>query len=174
MAPGAGADHTGAGVEKRAGEEERVRDGSVHSFLGDCYHLVAICYLCPTLAKRELIEGGQDANAVPTLMPSLPSVCREVSILCDHLATHHGQVVDLSFPVFMAILNVICVICFNISYKIGDPELKTIRNFSRNILESLGNETLVDIFPWLQVRMKPNDTFRSQQTQPVSLILLLL
>ncbi|XP_015350221.1 steroid 17-alpha-hydroxylase/17,20 lyase [Marmota marmota marmota] len=83
-------------------------------------------------------------------------ICREASVLCDHLATRHGQVIDLSFPVFMAILNVICIICFNISYKTEDPELRTIRNFSRSILENLGNDTLVDMFPWLKIF--PNKT----------------
>uniref|UniRef100_A0A8D2AUY2 Steroid 17-alpha-hydroxylase/17,20 lyase n=1 Tax=Sciurus vulgaris TaxID=55149 RepID=A0A8D2AUY2_SCIVU len=77
-------------------------------------------------------------------------ICRETSVLCDHLATHHGQVVDLSLPIFMAILNVICVICFNISYKNGDPELRTIMNFSKGIIDGLENAGLVDIFPWLK------------------------
>uniref|UniRef100_A0A8D2AYC8 Steroid 17-alpha-hydroxylase/17,20 lyase n=1 Tax=Sciurus vulgaris TaxID=55149 RepID=A0A8D2AYC8_SCIVU len=81
-------------------------------------------------------------------------ICRETSVLCDHLATHHGQVVDLSLPIFMAILNVICVICFNISYKNGDPELRTIMNFSKGIIDGLENAGLVDIFPWLKVKKK--------------------
>jgi hypothetical protein len=46
------------------------------------------------------------------------------------------------------------LICFNISYKYGDPELEIIRTFSEGILDNLGNENLVDIFPWLKVRVK--------------------
>jgi steroid 17alpha-monooxygenase/17alpha-hydroxyprogesterone aldolase len=70
------------------------------------------------------------------------------------LATYNGQDIDLSLPVFMMIINVISLICFNISYKYGDPELEIIRTFSEGILDNLGNENLVDIFPWLKVRVK--------------------
>ncbi|XP_073934513.1 steroid 17-alpha-hydroxylase/17,20 lyase isoform X2 [Castor canadensis] len=81
-------------------------------------------------------------------------ICREITALCDLLATYNGQDIDLSLPVFMMIINVISLICFNISYKYGDPELEIIRTFSEGILDNLGNENLVDIFPWLKEKFK--------------------
>ncbi|ELV11655.1 steroid 17-alpha-hydroxylase/17,20 lyase [Tupaia chinensis] len=83
-------------------------------------------------------------------------ICQEVSSLCDLLATHDGQSIDLSWPVFMAVTNVICWICFNSSYKNGDPDLKTIQRFNDGILNSLNDNNLVDIFPWLKIF--PNKT----------------
>lgn len=76
------------------------------------------------------------------------------------LATHNGQTIDISFPVFVAITNVISLICFNISYKNGDPELKIVHNYNEGIIDSLGKESLVDLFPWLKVSMMPHPAFR--------------
>uniref|UniRef100_A0A2K6AFU1 Steroid 17-alpha-hydroxylase/17,20 lyase n=1 Tax=Mandrillus leucophaeus TaxID=9568 RepID=A0A2K6AFU1_MANLE len=81
-------------------------------------------------------------------------ICQEISTLCDMLATHNGQTIDISFPVFVAITNVISLICFNISYKNGDPELKIVHNYNEGIIDSLGKESLVDLFPWLKVKKK--------------------
>ncbi|XP_012517188.1 PREDICTED: steroid 17-alpha-hydroxylase/17,20 lyase [Propithecus coquereli] len=78
-------------------------------------------------------------------------ICQEVSVLCDMLVTHDGQSIDISLPVFLAITNIICLICFNNSYKYGDPELTVIQKYNEGILENLGNSSLVDTFPWLQI-----------------------
>ncbi|XP_008577969.1 PREDICTED: steroid 17-alpha-hydroxylase/17,20 lyase [Galeopterus variegatus] len=78
-------------------------------------------------------------------------MCQEISLMCDLLATHHGQSIDLSLPLFMTITNVICLICFNTSYKNGDPVLKTIQDYNEGILDIVGLQNLVDIFPWLQI-----------------------
>uniref|UniRef100_A0A2K6SIR5 Steroid 17-alpha-hydroxylase/17,20 lyase n=1 Tax=Saimiri boliviensis boliviensis TaxID=39432 RepID=A0A2K6SIR5_SAIBB len=81
-------------------------------------------------------------------------ICQEISILCDVLATHDGQSIDMSFPVFMAVTNVISLICFNSSYKNGAPELKIVETYNEGIIESLGKESRVDMFPWLKVKKK--------------------
>uniref|UniRef100_A0A2K5IMA4 Steroid 17-alpha-hydroxylase/17,20 lyase n=1 Tax=Colobus angolensis palliatus TaxID=336983 RepID=A0A2K5IMA4_COLAP len=81
-------------------------------------------------------------------------ICQEISTLCDMLATHNGQTIDISFPVFMAVTNVISLICFNISYKNGDPELKIVHNYNEGIIDSLGKESLVDLFPWLKEKFR--------------------
>uniref|UniRef100_A0A2K6AFU0 Steroid 17-alpha-hydroxylase/17,20 lyase n=1 Tax=Mandrillus leucophaeus TaxID=9568 RepID=A0A2K6AFU0_MANLE len=81
-------------------------------------------------------------------------ICQEISTLCDMLATHNGQTIDISFPVFVAITNVISLICFNISYKNGDPELKIVHNYNEGIIDSLGKESLVDLFPWLKEKFR--------------------
>ncbi|KFO32325.1 Steroid 17-alpha-hydroxylase/17,20 lyase [Fukomys damarensis] len=78
-------------------------------------------------------------------------ICQELSAMCDLLATRDGQDTDLSAPVFTAIVNVICMICFNTSYKIGDPELVTIKTFTEGFVDNVNNNSMVDIFPWLQI-----------------------
>ncbi|XP_004478896.1 steroid 17-alpha-hydroxylase/17,20 lyase [Dasypus novemcinctus] len=78
-------------------------------------------------------------------------ICREISLLCDFLATQNGKSMDLDLPVFTAVTNIICMVCFNTSYKSGDQEMIIMKNFNNGILESLGKDDLVDIFPWLTI-----------------------
>ncbi|KAF3827884.1 hypothetical protein GH733_001119 [Mirounga leonina] len=82
-------------------------------------------------------------------------ICQENSLLCDFLATQNGQSIDLSLPLFLAVTNIICLICFNSSYKNGDPALKIIKNYNDGILDSLGTDKMVDIFPRLKMRLPP-------------------
>uniref|UniRef100_A0A8C7BSL4 Steroid 17-alpha-hydroxylase/17,20 lyase n=1 Tax=Neovison vison TaxID=452646 RepID=A0A8C7BSL4_NEOVI len=81
-------------------------------------------------------------------------ICQENSLLCDFLATQNGQSIDLSFPLFLAVTNIICLICFNSSYKNGDPALRIIKNYNDGILDSLGVDNMVDIFPGLKLQKK--------------------
>ncbi|XP_008709423.1 steroid 17-alpha-hydroxylase/17,20 lyase [Ursus maritimus] len=83
-------------------------------------------------------------------------ICQENSLLCDFLATQNGQSIDLSLPLFLAVTNIICLICFNSSYKNGDPALKIIKNYNEGILDSLGTDNMADIFPGLKIF--PNKT----------------
>uniref|UniRef100_A0A673SZH8 Steroid 17-alpha-hydroxylase/17,20 lyase n=1 Tax=Suricata suricatta TaxID=37032 RepID=A0A673SZH8_SURSU len=77
-------------------------------------------------------------------------ICREISLLCDSLLTQDGQSMDLALPLFLAITNIICLICFNSSYKNEDPALKIIYNYNEGILNTLRSDNLVDIFPILK------------------------
>ncbi|XP_007530750.2 steroid 17-alpha-hydroxylase/17,20 lyase [Erinaceus europaeus] len=76
---------------------------------------------------------------------------KEISLMCDFLATQNGQSTDLSLPIFLAVTNVIGLICFNCSYKIGDPELKVIKNYNNGIVEFVGQNNMVDIYPCLKI-----------------------
>ncbi|KAI2557119.1 cytochrome P450 family 17 subfamily A member 1 [Homo sapiens] len=81
-------------------------------------------------------------------------ICQEISTLCDMLATHNGQSIDISFPVFVAVTNVISLICFNTSYKNGDPELNVIQNYNEGIIDNLSKDSLVDLVPWLKEKFR--------------------
>uniref|UniRef100_A0A667H7M5 Steroid 17-alpha-hydroxylase/17,20 lyase n=1 Tax=Lynx canadensis TaxID=61383 RepID=A0A667H7M5_LYNCA len=81
-------------------------------------------------------------------------ICREISLLCDNLAMQDGQSIDLYLPLFLAVTNIICLICFNSSFKNGDPALKIIQNYNEGILNTLGKDNLVDIFPVLKLYKK--------------------
>ncbi|XP_021506435.1 steroid 17-alpha-hydroxylase/17,20 lyase [Meriones unguiculatus] len=78
-------------------------------------------------------------------------ICREASSLCDRLLAHNEESIDLSLPIFMSVINIICSLCFSISYEHSDPKLSAIKAFTESILNSLGTENLVDIFPWLKI-----------------------
>uniref|UniRef100_A0A8C0DMJ4 Steroid 17-alpha-hydroxylase/17,20 lyase n=1 Tax=Balaenoptera musculus TaxID=9771 RepID=A0A8C0DMJ4_BALMU len=72
---------------------------------------------------------------------------REAGLLCDSLATRHGESINLSEHLSLAVTNIISFICFNFSFKNEDPALKAIYKFNDGILEAQGKEILSDIFP---------------------------
>lgn len=68
----------------------------------------------------------------------------------------------MGLPLFLAVTKIICLICFNTSYKNEHPIMKTIQTYNDGIMESLGTNSIVDIFPKLKVRMRTGPTFRSR------------
>ncbi|XP_024590743.1 steroid 17-alpha-hydroxylase/17,20 lyase [Neophocaena asiaeorientalis asiaeorientalis] len=76
---------------------------------------------------------------------------REVSLLCDSLATRHGESINLSEHLSLAVTNIISFICFSFSFKNEDPALKAIYKFNDGILEAQGKEILSDIFPGFKI-----------------------
>ncbi|PNJ87130.1 CYP17A1 isoform 2 [Pongo abelii] len=91
-------------------------------------------------------------------------ICQEISTLCDMLATHNGQPIDISFPVFVAVTNVISLICFNTSYKNGDPELNIIQNYNEGIIDNLSKDSLVDLIPWLKEKFRSDSVTNMMDT----------
>uniref|UniRef100_A0A4W2BPW1 Steroid 17-alpha-hydroxylase/17,20 lyase n=1 Tax=Bos indicus x Bos taurus TaxID=30522 RepID=A0A4W2BPW1_BOBOX len=72
---------------------------------------------------------------------------QEANVLCDFLATQHGEAIDLSEPLSLAVTNIISFICFNFSFKNEDPALKAIQNVNDGILEGESNISTLQIFP---------------------------
>lgn len=90
------------------------------------------------------------------------SVCAEAQSLCSVLseAAAGGLALDLSPELTRAVTNVICSLCFNSSYCRGDPEFEAMLDYSQGIVDTVAKDSLVDIFPWLQVRQ--HDTIREK------------
>lgn len=78
-------------------------------------------------------------------------ICQEAKSLCDMMLAHNEESIDLSTPLFLSSVNIICAICFNVSYEKKDPKLTTIKTFTEGIVDALGNGNLVDTFPWLMI-----------------------
>uniref|UniRef100_A0A668AJ00 Cytochrome P450, family 17, subfamily A, polypeptide 1 n=1 Tax=Myripristis murdjan TaxID=586833 RepID=A0A668AJ00_9TELE len=80
-------------------------------------------------------------------------ICREAGSLCVILseAASSGLALDLSPELTRAVTNVICSLCFNSSYRRGDPEFESMLRYSQGIVDTVAKDSLVDIFPWLQV-----------------------
>uniref|UniRef100_A0AAY4DJ54 Uncharacterized protein n=1 Tax=Denticeps clupeoides TaxID=299321 RepID=A0AAY4DJ54_9TELE len=57
-----------------------------------------------------------------------------------------------------AVTNVVCSLCFSSSYKRGDPEFESMLQYSQGIVDTVAKDSLVDIFPWLQIF--PNEDLR--------------
>ncbi|XP_040905588.1 steroid 17-alpha-hydroxylase/17,20 lyase [Toxotes jaculatrix] len=80
-------------------------------------------------------------------------ICAEAQSLCSVLseAAAAGLALDLSPELTRAVTNVICSLCFNSSYRRGDPEFETMLRYSQGIVDTVAKDSLVDIFPWLQI-----------------------
>lgn len=81
------------------------------------------------------------------------SVCAEAASLCSILseAWTAGLALDLSPELTRAVTNVICSLCFSSSYRRGDAEFEAMLHYSKGIVDTVAKDSLVDIFPWLQV-----------------------
>ncbi|XP_069544199.1 steroid 17-alpha-hydroxylase/17,20 lyase [Brachyistius frenatus] len=84
----------------------------------------------------------------------------EAQSLCSVLseAAAGGLSLDLSPELTRAVTNVICSLCFNSSYCRGDPEFEAMLHYSQGIVDTVAKDSLVDVFPWLQ--MFPNADLR--------------
>ncbi|XP_010749260.1 steroid 17-alpha-hydroxylase/17,20 lyase isoform X1 [Larimichthys crocea] len=80
-------------------------------------------------------------------------ICAESQSLCSVLseAAAAGLALDLSPELTRAVTNVICSLCFNSSYRRGDPEFEAMLRYSQGIVDTVAKDSLVDIFPWLQI-----------------------
>lgn len=72
--------------------------------------------------------------------------------MCDVLTETQNSAVDLAPELTRAVTNVVCALCFNSSYKRGDAEFESMLQYSQGIVDTVAKDSLVDIFPWLQVR----------------------
>ncbi|XP_062850878.1 steroid 17-alpha-hydroxylase/17,20 lyase [Trichomycterus rosablanca] len=77
-------------------------------------------------------------------------ICEEARSMCEVLANLQSSPIDLAPELTRAVTNVVCALCFNSSYKRGDPEFEAMLKYSQGIVDTVAKDSLVDIFPWLQ------------------------
>uniref|UniRef100_A0A8C6JJV4 Steroid 17-alpha-hydroxylase/17,20 lyase n=1 Tax=Melopsittacus undulatus TaxID=13146 RepID=A0A8C6JJV4_MELUD len=78
-------------------------------------------------------------------------ICREAASLCETLSAAQDMALDMGPELTRAVTNVVCSLCFNSSYRRGDPEFEAMLEYSQGIVDTVAKESLVDIFPWLQI-----------------------
>lgn len=85
----------------------------------------------------------------------LSPVCAEAQALRSVLseASAAGLALDLSPELTRAVTNVICSLCFSSSYSRGNAEFESMLQYSQGIVDTVAKDSLVDVFPWLQVDM---------------------
>lgn len=83
--------------------------------------------------------------------PPKKKVCQEAASLCETLSAAQDAALDMAPELTRAVTNVVCSLCFNSSYRRGDPEFEAMLEYSQGIVDTVAKESLVDIFPWLQV-----------------------
>ncbi|XP_019737776.1 steroid 17-alpha-hydroxylase/17,20 lyase [Hippocampus comes] len=101
---------------------------------------------------RKLVHGalhmfGQGSASIEKI------ICTQAQSLCSIMTEKAAAEapVDFSPDLTRVVTNVICSLCFNSTYPIGDPEFEAILHYSQGIVDTVAKDSLVDIFPWLQV-----------------------
>ncbi|KAK5881829.1 hypothetical protein CesoFtcFv8_020474 [Champsocephalus esox] len=97
--------------------------------------------------------GEGSASIEKTIHAQAGSLC---SVLSEAAAA--GLALDLSPELTRAVTNVVCSLCFSSSYSRGDEEFEDMLRYSQGIVDTVAKDSLVDIFPWLQ--MFPNADLR--------------
>ncbi|XP_056385620.1 steroid 17-alpha-hydroxylase/17,20 lyase [Hyla sarda] len=78
-------------------------------------------------------------------------VSREAASLCHTLTTFQTVPFDVTPELTRAITNVVCSLCFSTRYSRGDEEFESMLRYSQGIVDTVAKDSLVDIFPWLQI-----------------------
>ncbi|PIO14984.1 hypothetical protein AB205_0033090, partial [Aquarana catesbeiana] len=78
-------------------------------------------------------------------------VSREAASLCQTLTSFQTIPLNMAPELIRAVTNVVCSLCFNTRYKRGDAEFITMLKYSKGIVDTVAKDSLVDIFPWLQI-----------------------
>ncbi|XP_030628292.1 steroid 17-alpha-hydroxylase/17,20 lyase [Chanos chanos] len=106
---------------------------------------------------RKVVHGalcmfGEGAASIEEI------ISREASSMCEVLTEMQSTAVDLAPELTRAVTNVVCSLCFSSSYKRGDAEFESMLQYSQGIVDTVAKDSLVDIFPWLQIF--PNEDLR--------------
>nr|AAT01120.1 cytochrome P450c17 [Chelydra serpentina] len=78
-------------------------------------------------------------------------ICREAASMCETLSGLQDGLLNITPELHRAVTNVVCSLCFGSWYRRGDPEFEAMLKYSQGIVDTVAKESLVDIFPWLQV-----------------------
>ncbi|KAM3912774.1 steroid 17-alpha-hydroxylase/17,20 lyase [Leptodactylus fuscus] len=78
-------------------------------------------------------------------------ISREAASMCQTLTTFQTIPFDMAPELTRAVTNVVCSLCFNTRYSRGDEEFETMLRYSKGIVDTVAKDSLVDIFPWLQI-----------------------
>uniref|UniRef100_A0A8C5R0N7 Steroid 17-alpha-hydroxylase/17,20 lyase n=1 Tax=Leptobrachium leishanense TaxID=445787 RepID=A0A8C5R0N7_9ANUR len=78
-------------------------------------------------------------------------ISREAASLCQTLISFQNNPLDMAPELTRAVTNVVCSLCFNTRYSRGNPEFQTMLEYSKGIVDTVAKDSLVDIFPWLQI-----------------------
>ncbi|KAI8504826.1 hypothetical protein Bbelb_169350 [Branchiostoma belcheri] len=88
-------------------------------------------------------------------------ISQEADWLCGYLRQSSGRPLDPYLPLNTVVGNVISSICFGKRFEPEDAELKTIIGYNEGLVDTVGKDGLIDVFPWLA--KLPNATVRKMK-----------
>ncbi|XP_066271325.1 steroid 17-alpha-hydroxylase/17,20 lyase-like [Branchiostoma lanceolatum] len=88
-------------------------------------------------------------------------VSEEADWLCSHLAASAGRPLDPYMGLNVVIGNIISRLCLGKRYDPEDPEFKTIVHYNEGLVDTVGKDGLIDVFPVLA--KLPNATVRKMK-----------
>ncbi|XP_051883642.1 steroid 17-alpha-hydroxylase/17,20 lyase [Pristis pectinata] len=77
-------------------------------------------------------------------------ICKEATLICTMCEQLVGSPLNIMTEVTRFIANVISLLCFNSTYEKDDPEFLKMLEYSQGIVDTVGRDSLIDIFPWRQ------------------------
>eukprot|EP00058_Branchiostoma_floridae_P026553 XP_002612044.1 hypothetical protein BRAFLDRAFT_60656 [Branchiostoma floridae] len=83
-------------------------------------------------------------------------ITTEADWLCGYLKTSSGAPLDPYLPLNTVVGNVISSICFGKRFEPEDDEFRTIIGYNEGLVDTVGKDALIDVFPWLA--KLPNST----------------
>ncbi|XP_078600500.1 steroid 17-alpha-hydroxylase/17,20 lyase-like [Branchiostoma floridae x Branchiostoma japonicum] len=88
-------------------------------------------------------------------------ITTEADWLCGYLKTSSGAPLDPYLPLNTVVGNVISSICFGKRFEPEDDEFRTIIGYNEGLVDTVGKDALIDVFPWLA--KLPNSTVRKMK-----------
>ncbi|XP_078681636.1 steroid 17-alpha-hydroxylase/17,20 lyase-like [Branchiostoma floridae x Branchiostoma belcheri] len=88
-------------------------------------------------------------------------ISQEADWLCSHLAASAGRPIDPYTGLNVVIGNIISSLCLGKRYEPDDPEFRTIVHYNEGLVDTVGKDGLIDVFPLLA--KLPNATVRKMK-----------
>ncbi|XP_078421420.1 steroid 17-alpha-hydroxylase/17,20 lyase [Cetorhinus maximus] len=112
---------------------------------------IAFGSYCPGWkSHRKLIHSsisliGDRSSAIEKI------ICQGLDSACCMFEDFLDSPLDIMPEVKRAVTNVTCWLCFNSKYEKDDPELQEMLVYTQGIVDTVGKDSLIDIFPWFQI-----------------------
>ncbi|KAM8924810.1 steroid 17-alpha-hydroxylase/17,20 lyase [Pelodytes ibericus] len=75
----------------------------------------------------------------------------EAASMCRTFTRFQSSALDMAPELMRAVTNVVSSLCFNGRYTREDPEFLMMMKYTKGIVDTVAKDSLVDIFPWLQI-----------------------
>ncbi|XP_041065261.1 steroid 17-alpha-hydroxylase/17,20 lyase [Carcharodon carcharias] len=78
-------------------------------------------------------------------------ICKGIGSACCTFEDFLDSPLDIMPEVKRIVINITCWLCFNSKYESDDPEFQEVLEYTQGIVDTVGKDSLIDIFPWLQI-----------------------
>lgn len=109
--------------------------------------------------RTVMMATSQTSEVQSSTCAFLSAVLSSVDSLCAELLSNGTRGFDPSPAVTRAVTNVVCTLVFSSTYDHGDSELQEVIRYNNGIVETIAQGGLVDIFPWMKVQDRSEESW---------------